>query len=201
MTLLATDDFNRANNADLGASWDATTGEDAFNIISNVAADPTYSSVDAGEINNTVTWPNDQYFNVELILVSADGVGSGYGGLLRAAGGGVRSQYRVVANGSGWEFSRFDTGTSTSLASAASPTFATGDFVWGQIVGSTFILKKNGVSFGSPPTDSTYTTGKVGISHSTPSGATSGINSFQGGDMLLRRSLFVLQAVNRAATF
>jgi len=33
MTLLATDDFNRANNADVGANWD--TINTAMNISSN----------------------------------------------------------------------------------------------------------------------------------------------------------------------
>ena len=61
MAVLVLDDFNRADNADLGASWTAITGEGVFEIVSNAIA-PTSLSSDSGEkITAGLRWPDDQY--------------------------------------------------------------------------------------------------------------------------------------------
>jgi hypothetical protein len=63
MTQLASDNFTRADNADLGTAWDPCSGEsgpNGFEIFSNAAV-PSNNGQDCSETNNTVTWPPDQY--------------------------------------------------------------------------------------------------------------------------------------------
>ena len=186
MTILATDDWSaQGDNADIGAAWDANTSDPAFfNILSGaaVAPDPGF---DSSESNNAASWPNDQYAEAKLNATHADGVGIGHGVLLRANTSGTRSYYRLVGNASGYEFAKMISGSFTSLASGSGTTFAGADKIYASMVGQQPTLKKNGVSFGSPPTDSAHSAGKACVAFSSAAAIPSdGITSWEGGDFV-----------------
>ena len=193
MTVLASDDFNRADNADLGTNWDAGVGEtDVFKILTNAAA--FTSNFDVDETWNVLTPPNDQYATSTLKATAADGVGIGFGVTVRRSVA-ARTYYRLVGNASGYELGRRNAGTFTSMASGSGTTFAAADKITLEYFGSTPTLKKNGVAFGSPPTDSSIASGRFGVCYSSTAAANDAIDAWEGGDFsggapLLRPRIF-----------
>lgn len=179
MTVLATDDFNRADNLDLGVAW--TPNVDTFKIVGNVAKAINPGTSDAAERNNSVSFPNNQWAEATLGTVTGGGgLGSGYGPAVRM--GATDTLYRVVGNSAGFELSRFVAGAFTSIASGAGTTFATGDVLYLEWQGAIPVMKKNGASFGSPPSDSAIAGGAAGVAESAVVDAADGINSWQAGD-------------------
>ena len=182
---LATDDFNRANNADLGAAWDATNGQNAMQITANCAQQATIGA-DNGESNNSVAFPNDQWS--EAVFgpnVKADGVGTGYGPAVRMTSDGSLTHYRMIGSGAGYELVRHLAGASLSLSSGAGTTFAAADALYLEFVGSTPVHKKNGAPFGAPTSNSAIAGGRAGVCYSsTEAVASDGITSWQAGDFV-----------------
>ena len=136
----------------------------------------------------SVTWPANQWSEVVLKGPAANGIGAGFGVVLRKTAGSTITYYRLVGNSSGYEFMRCVTGVFTRLGSNGSgTTFAAGDTLYGEFQGSTPVAKKGtssgsgGTAFGSFGTDSTIASGGAGISMST-NGDTNGIDSWVGGD-------------------
>lgn len=188
MTILATDNFTRANAGDLGAAWDECTGEGGglgFDISSNTAI-PSSLGSDSSETNNTVTWPADQYSEVTYASTAADGVGSGAGPSCRQATGATITSYRLVGNASGYELIRRVAAVDTSLSSGSGTTFTTGDKLRLEILtvgaNAAWTLKKNGVQFASG-TDATPIAGpnRAGIAHSSTSSVVA-LSGWEGGD-------------------
>jgi len=189
MAILATDNFTRADAADLGTNWDECTGEsgpDGLDIASNraVASDVTR---DSSETNNTVSWPDDQYGQVTFGTTSSDGVGAGFGPTCRAATGATRTYYRVVGNGSGYELGRKVAGTFTSLSSGAGTTFTSGDTLYLSIMtngaNADWVLKKNGSTFASGTDTSPIASGRAGVGHSSTSTSGNGLSAWEGGNL------------------
>jgi len=185
--VLATDNFTRANNADLGTAWDENTGESepgGFDIAGNTAL-PSNGGSDSSETNNSVTWPNDQYSQVTLTNPTADGAGSGSGPTCRAATGATKTYYRVVGNASGYDFGRKVAGTYTSLNSGTGTTFAAGNTLYLEVktngANADWILKKNGTQFASGTDTSPIASGRAGIAHSSTS-TTADLSAWEGGD-------------------
>lgn len=184
MAVLASDNFNRADNADLGASWDVLTGNNAFSIVAN-AVSPANVGDDSAESNNSVTWPNDQYSQVVLITSGYSGGandGVGVGVALRCATG-ARTFYRIVAAGAisnGTELAKFVAGSYTSLGNS-SQAWVTTNILYGEAVGTTIKVKRNGTDIISV-TDSAITSGRPGLSHSGPSAAAV-LDDWEGGDL------------------
>lgn len=113
---MATDDFNRADNADLGVNWDVQTGETAFKIVSNRAL-PTAISSDASERYVGVAFANDQSSQATL-AAGAGGLGSTVGegiGVLVRSSASARTFYRTVVSTAGSEIAKFVAGTYTQL--------------------------------------------------------------------------------------
>lgn len=184
MPVLATDSFNRADNADLGADWDKNGNP--FQIVSNTARYTT--NVDSAERNNTVTWPNDQYSKVILGGATATSADSGYGPAVRMALSDLKTYYRLVVSSSGWTLRRFTKPTGILIATDTTPTFTTGYAVELQVRGSetaTFVMLKNGVEFGAEQSDSSspLTTGAAGIVFSSPATTAQSIDSWEGGSL------------------
>lgn len=186
--VLATDDFNRTDNVDLGTAWDPSKG--TFKIASNNAK-TTDLGADTAELNNTVTWPDDQYSRVVLGTVDTHTVGLGYGPGARL---GTNSGYRVVGNTSGWELSRYTANVFTFIANGTSPTFATGDVIDFQVTGQAvvaFVMRKAlaasptvFVEFGAGNSDSSVgrvLSGSAGVTESADVTAAAGIDSWEGG--------------------
>lgn len=177
-TILATDSFNRANEA-LSASANWADGTDAsFAIVSN-AATTSGGGGDNEERYVGITWPNDQYCKVTLGTTSADGVGVGYGPAARMAAG--KTLYRAICNGSGYEVARFNAGAFTGLASGSGTTCAVGDVLTFQIVGAVWSFKKGVTTLASGTDGSPIASGTCGIAYSSSATASNGIDSFEGG--------------------
>jgi len=191
MAVLATDDFDRADNADLGANWtplsDGNNGGDNFAIVSNAAKSP--DAVDSCEAYTGITWPDDQWSEVTLSATLANGQGAGSGPAVRCAAPGTITQYRFIGNGSGWELGYFVTGSHTTIATDTTPTFTAGDRLYLEVQGTTLIAKKNTTngSGGTQVTTAQTTgngniaTGRAGIAHSSGD-VTTAIASWQAGD-------------------
>lgn len=156
MTVLATDNFDRANGADLGALWDvvpSTIPLLAFAILSNTAQAP---GDPCAEMYNGVVWPADQYSQIEIITQTV--VGDRIGCCVRASSGNLYlggsntsnvGMEKIVAN----SFS--DIG-STGAAAALNDTLRL------EAQGTAIRVYKNGVLHIST-TDSSHATGSAGV--------------------------------------
>jgi hypothetical protein len=187
MSVLASDTFVRANNADLGTAWDECTGESSsggFDISANTAI-PALTASDSSETNNSVSWPNDQYSQVTHSTTTANGVGAGSGPTCRAATGATRTYYRLVGNASGYEFGRKVAAAYTALSSGTGTTFTSGDTLYLEVktngANADWICKKNGTSFDSGTDTSPIASGRAGIAFSSTSTAAS-LSAWEGGD-------------------
>lgn len=188
MAILGTDNFVRANNADLGTNWDENTGDSdpgGFNISTNTAI-PNNRTQDSSETWNAVAAPNNQYAEATLGTTAADGVGAGSGVVCRSATA-AKTFYRLVGNASGYEFGRVVAATFTSLSSGAGTTFTSGDKIKLETVTNgancDWVLKKNGTSFATGSDTSPIASGRFGVGHSSTSSVGAGVlTGWEGGD-------------------
>ena len=182
-SVLATDNFNRANNADLGTSWAILTGEFPWRIIGNTVI-PTSLGGDTTERSSGIAWPANQYASVAVIAASG-GTSSGTQGVgvaLRVSAT-ARTYYRIIIHGgsviNNVTISKFINGVSTTLGFRSVPFVANGR-LYAEIVGNTIIVKWNGVALGAPIIDANITTGSPGVTYSsTLSNAT--LDDWEGG--------------------
>jgi hypothetical protein len=185
MSVVASDDFNRADNADVGAVW--TPGIASMRITSNAAVFATGNDADSGE-THTTTLAVNHWAEAVIKNPVAGGVGQGYGVMIRATSGASASFYRAVGNSSGWDVSLFQSGSFVgSLGSGSGTTFANGDTIYLEAQGSSLVLKK-GTTNGAGGTtittisDSTLSTQTLaGIGYSS-SGGGGGVDAFVMGD-------------------
>lgn len=189
MTTLASISFTRADSADLGSDFDANTGTSStgMEILSNAAHCPSgISTNDTAETYNVTSCPSEGWIEFALGTVTASGVGAGYG-VLWFSDATAKTYYRLVANGSGWEFGRFNAGAFTSLGSG-STAFANGDVGRLEITISganrAWVVKKNGttVSGGTGTDTSPLTSGRAGVGYSSLDATASGITDIVFGD-------------------
>lgn len=169
MTALATDNFNRANAANLGANWTSNVAD--ITIASNkatVTADP------AGEYNNTVTWPNDQYS--QTIISTLPGGGQSAGPTARNATDGSFYAYVATFNTNS-ELFKSIVGVGYTTFSSAGPAITAGDVLKVRASSTAVSGDRNGTQQ-LTTTDSSLTTGRAGIC-----GFGSGVmDDFEGGD-------------------
>lgn len=187
MSILATDDFNRANNADLGANWTVNTGESAWKIVSNSAEPTTPSGAgDHSERYTGITWPNNQYVQAKVVAANggSDSNDEGVGISLRCASG-ARTYYRVIiCDGSSTNnvgISKQIAGSYTNLG-FRSQTFAANGVLYAEIVGTTLQVKWNGTNLGASFTDSSIASGSPGVSLSSNL-FTAILDDWEGGDL------------------
>lgn len=176
MTIVS-DNFTRANAPTLGANWSSQTGS-SFGIATNAAVNQGGFSV-AADYWSANTFGNAQFSQVTITTLN----GSNWSGtIVRAATGGVNTNYSFQSNGSSGTGNTFIrktvTGTDTEIL-AISTTVANGDVLYLQIQGTTLIAKKNGVTVGTV-TDSSISTGYPGI---TGYGGSDILNTWSGGDL------------------
>ena len=154
MSVIASDDFNRANGA-LGSNWTAINN--AIAIVSNEAKadlDPEISYW------NAVAAPDDCESGVVLgsIVVS---VAENGGGCMIRQDEGANTSYFSLGNGETVELWIVEAGSYTQLDTAANPC-ATGDTIATRGVGTTITSRKNGSTVNSV-TDATLTSGRAGL--------------------------------------
>lgn len=188
MSILATDDFDRADNADLGANWtpvnDGSNGGDNFTIVSNAAKSPNTS--DSAELYTALSAYADQWAEATLGGLGPNGVGAGTGVLVRGSSGASFDYYRLVASSEGWSLDEYNAGAHVATLASGSLTFSNGDRIYLEIQGTTLIAKRNttngaGGTTLTTQTDATIASGRPGIAHSTDAPDTF-ISSWQAGD-------------------
>lgn len=201
MTILANDNFTRANSSDLGAAWDENTGDasvQGFNISANTAIPGDLNS-DSSETNNAAIWPDDQYSEVTFGTTAANGAGAGSGPTCREATGATVTYYRAVGNASGYELVRAVTGTFTSLSSGAGTTFASGDKLRLEVktngANADWVLKKNGVQFASGSDTSPIASGRAGIGYSSLSTVAT-LTAWEGGNLTVDGSAILMGQIS-----
>lgn len=157
MTVLATDDFNRADGA-IGANWSNLA--DAFVIATNKArsGSGTTDSITISTYTNA-TWPNNQYAQCVIgspVAVSDEGVGpiircSDANNLYIAQGNTVETKlYKRVG------------GAFTQLGSDGAAV-ADGDTLYVEAQGTSILVKKNGSTIIGPVTDAALSAGNAGM--------------------------------------
>jgi hypothetical protein len=181
-----TDDFNRANNADLGTSWTPVTGSVAWSVSGNAA------QADAGgsrcaEYVNSFTPANDQYAQAALGTVdTAPGADQPPGGgpAVRVATA-ANTYYGALANSlatSEIELVKVVAGTLTSLGTyTAGAAPVTGDTIRIEATGTTIRVLHNSTVRISV-SDSSISSGQVGVNglawNNVPT-----LDNFDGGDL------------------
>lgn len=186
---LSTDNFNRADNADLGPTWDVRPSETAFKVISNHATASDHA-LDCGETFNGINWPTDQYAQAEITTGSAGGptLGQGPGVSLRSSTV-VRTYYRCViantASGDKIELAKFIAGSNTQLATRA-VTYSAGAVLKLSVTGSVLTITYNGSVAGSTVSDSAIGSGRAGLAFSSGVVFTDGVefvDNWEGGNI------------------
>lgn len=191
MGVLATDDFNRADTLNIGANWTDVPGEGDFEIVSNEAR--PFANSDSGNLYTAITWPADQWSEVEIGSVVGNTLTAGCGVSCRGSIS-VRTHYRCVGNANGYRLIRRVSGAGTQLSAAATPTFATGDRLKLEVrtngANVDWVILKNGLLVASGTDTSPITdAGSPGISFSGADSVQGTINAWFGGDFVSRRPM------------
>lgn len=159
------DDFNRANNTDLGASWDAgyTTRMD---LVSNRVRVSTTVSNESDE-TYTVALPANQWAQVTFPTWAAD-ANTKYGWImLRAAAPATVTWYQAtIARNDGafrTQISKKIAGVETSISSENSTTWAATDVLRLRVSETSLRLDRNGVSLLTGTDSSIAGSGRAGL--------------------------------------
>lgn len=186
----ATDDFNRADNASLGASWGTRqAGPEAFKIVSNQAVPSNFQ--DSTEFYSAVAWSHDQWSEIVIASVVGTGNEGGIGVCVRcdtspsgAGAAAINLYWAVVDNQASNNISvaRWIANSYTLLGQRTQAVSA-GDKLKLEARGNILRVYINGVQIGADFTDNTSFSlpGAPGLALTMP--VTSGvIESWEGGD-------------------
>lgn len=188
--VLATDNFNRADEAPLASPWASITSEAQMNLTSNVVVNPATAN-DAQRRYTGVTFANDQYILGNLSITGENFTGAGVGFGLRANTGGTRSYYRfVICNGASnnIEVAIFNTGY--TLIGNATRSFSNGDKFEFRAVSSTLSIWHNDALVTSF-TNATLSSGQVSVGYSGSSASiTHSIDNVEMGNIIADGSSF-----------
>lgn len=177
MSVLATDDFNRADATGLGANWASVLAD--HNILGNRAA----GNVVSYSYNTSVVWPDDQWSKLTLksfvglswvapTVRQAVGVRTMYAGgadPLDFAGGSIRTLWKEVAN------------SRTKLANEA-VAVANDDVFYLRAVGTSIKLYVNG-SERLSVTDASIASGSAGFTGRSTVADSPTVDDWSGGDV------------------
>jgi hypothetical protein len=162
---LIQDDFNRADNTDLGAAWDAGyTGNANLQILSN-GVQSTSTTLDAVETSNVVALPNDQWGSLKIRQWGTGNQGFAVV-LLRCADPPTKTCYEFMAStGTGvarTRIARWNSGTPIPLIGNATLNWNHGDVLRGEVRGNVLALYQNDALV-MAVADNTLTAGRAGI--------------------------------------
>lgn len=174
--MLASDNFNRSNENPLsgGGNWLTSTGETPLQITSDFVSCTTLGgNTNYQYYNGGISWPNDQYSQVQLTTNVANS-GTSSGCMVRISATTATFYTASIINGN-LVLSKVVAGSFTSLATV-SYSFTNGDVMLFQVVGTTLSCYMNGV-LKTTTTDSSITSGFPGIFMQTNTGTTGNVNS------------------------
>ena len=176
MALPATDNFNRANAANLGANWTAQAGN--MQVTSNeIGANGASSSTENGVYWNADTFGDDQYSQV--IAASVESY-AGAGAACRIATNTDDSWYGFYSDTSYLYFFKMVSGTWTSIDSDSTPA-STSDVIKIDAEGTTITGYRNGSSQATN-TDSALASGAAGVT-SWGDGVGTTVDDWEGGNL------------------
>lgn len=182
MSVLATDDFNRANGG-LGANWTTISGNGAPQVDTNQSRTNSVGTDSLAFYNGAVA-PNDQYAKIKVNALTAS---AGVGAVTRAAPASNAYYCSYVFGNFGGTITLNTfvcvAGGHTTLASAAA-TVSTGSIVECRAQGSAITGLVDGVIVTGPTTDSSLASGQFGMMQFVDSGATTDAlgDDWEGGD-------------------
>jgi hypothetical protein len=148
MTILATDDFNRADAGTLGANWTDIAGETGWSIVSNEAKVNATGSVSMASRYTAASFPNDQWCQVAIGSTVETTTDSGTGPMVRLQSGGDR----ILLQGNTVQTRVYKkVGATFTQLGSDGPAVTNGDVLYVEVRGTTIIAMKNGSSIcGSP---------------------------------------------------
>lgn len=156
----ASDNFNRADNLDLGANWDSILS--SAQIVGNEVRVTTAGSA-ASEVYNAFSPTNDQ--ECRVTIVTNTGTNAFIGATVRSADTPTNTHYHGISEANAAETSRIRkivAGVVTQLATENATTWVAGDVVTIGVVGTALTLYRNGTSV-LTATDGDIASGKGGL--------------------------------------
>ena len=171
MAVLASDNFNRANEVPIASPWGSpnVTGDLAFQLTGNTC------NVNSGSLGSDnrewydggISWPNDQYVLAQLTVSGTAGSGSGIGLIARSTISGTKTFYRLCgdhAASNNVKLKKSVAGTSTTIQ-LFTQAWNDGDTWKLECIGTTLNVYLNG-SLINTNTDSAITSGNPGVAYS-----------------------------------
>lgn len=179
MTALATDNFNRADAANLGANWTVGPGgAQTLGVTSNQCAVKA-SGADSRNYYSGIAWPNDQYSQAAALqAVDYSAVDTRQSAAANSFyGAAVFSAFGPATN---IELAKVVTGSYTSLTSGTAAV-ALNDVIRCEAQGTTVRFLVNGVQK-LTTTDAALSSGNAGLMGTTSAGAEPTWEDWEGGD-------------------
>lgn len=181
------DDFNRSDNTDLGANWDA--GYAARMGLANNKVRASITVTDESAETYVTTLPADQWAQFTLATWAADANAKYAWLMLRATAPATRTWYQatVARNAGGFttQISKKIAGVETSLASENITGWAATDLVRFRVGGSSLQIDRNGSSLVTASDGAITGTGRVGLGVYLGAGAVGDVelDSFLAGNI------------------
>jgi len=180
------DNFERADNIDLGANWTPQVAGRDCQIVGG-AVEP----IGAGSRNEeqyTATTPGaDQFAQITIKAIGSTTVDTACGVLNRAAATGTETFYvaRAVLNASGnhTDLGKRVAGAFTSLAGETAITWAANDTLKLTSSGTNFVVYRNSASVVTLGSESSIAAGGTGVYSFASPQSESQIGDFSGGDL------------------
>lgn len=181
------DPFTRADNADLGADWDAGyTSQAALQIVGNRVRATTLGT-ESMETVNAATLTDSKWASVTLATWTG-AVGTYAGVYLQTTAPATETGYKLVAalndGGARTYLTKVTAGADTTLAQENTTTWAATDILKLYAIGTRLIGRRNGVSV-LTAVDSALASGRVGLYGFVGGGgslANMELDSFAAGD-------------------
>lgn len=160
---LLSDNFNRADSADLGTQWDPYAGWNALQIVGNRARTQAVGGPEGLESNNAQTLAADQW--AEAVVFLAGSAGANFvGAVVRAAAPETQTMYLAVAapDAASSSIYKWVAGVFTNLA-VASQGYVSNDRVSIEVEGTSLRMFRNDTQVASVTDTSISGSGRAGI--------------------------------------
>lgn len=187
MTVLATDNFNRANEDPIASPWVAGAGSDRMTLATNAMV-PNSVNADAwAYYDGAISWPNDQYSTCTVTVTGTAGGGSGIGPMVRkTAGTSDATRYELIldhAASNNCTLRRRDSGGTPTNIVVFTQAWNDGDTWELRAVGNGLTMWLLGAQVGGSQTDSTIVSGFPGIAYSSTE-TSANADLWVGGDIV-----------------
>jgi hypothetical protein len=186
VTILVSDDFNRANSGTLGGNWTDSTafGAARISVASNEASAASGSnavSTYTGALVGGGTWPADQYAEVVIGSTVSTVSDEGLGPQVRGHGT-TADCYLCQSNTHETRvYICQSNGSSFAQLGSDGAAVATGDVIRVQAIGTSISASKNGTTIIGPVTDSNISSGTPGLWASSSGSPLGTANSWAAG--------------------